>query len=311
MTAAMNLSPGMAELQHDEPMSRHTSWRVGGSADLFFKPESVESLQDFLHVLSVETPLHWVGLGSNLLVRDGGVRGAVICTLKLPKRIDRIDPTRVQVGAGTPCAVFARQCVRWKLGPAAFFAGIPGTIGGALAMNSGAFGGETWGHVESVDTIDRSGERRSRAAEEFEVSYRSVNGAPQEWFLSATFALIADETADMGDVKDLLRKRGETQPLGKLSCGSVFRNPPGQFAAQLIEQAGLKGATSGDAIVSDKHANFIINRDSATAADIESLIELVRDCVAESSGTTLEPEVRIIGEPVERSVGPVLGDDAQ
>jgi UDP-N-acetylmuramate dehydrogenase len=311
MTAAMNLSPGMAELQHDEPMSRHTSWRVGGSADLFFKPESVESLQDFLNVLSVETPLHWVGLGSNLLVRDGGVRGAVICTLKLPKRIDRIDPTRVQVGAGTPCAVFARQCVRWKLGPAAFFAGIPGTIGGALAMNAGAFGGETWGHVESVDTIDRSGERRSRTAEEFEVSYRSVNGAPQEWFLSATFALIADEAADMGDVKDLLRKRGETQPLGKLSCGSVFRNPPGQFAAQLIEQAGLKGATSGDAIVSDKHANFIINRGSATAADIESLIELVRDCVAESSGTTLEPEVRIIGEPVERSVEPVLGDDAQ
>jgi len=310
MTAVMNLSPGMAELQHDEPMSRHTSWRVGGSADLFFKPESVESLQDFLHVLSAETPLHWVGLGSNLLVRDGGVRGAVICTLKLPKRIDRIDPTRVQVGAGTPCAVFARQCVRWKLGPAAFFAGIPGTIGGALAMNAGAFGGETWAHVESVDTIDRSGERRSRTAEEFEVSYRSVNGAPQEWFLSATFALKTDEAVDMGDVKDLLRKRGETQPLGKLSCGSVFRNPPGQFAAQLIEQAGLKGATSGDAIVSDKHANFIINCGSATAADIESLIELVRDCVAGSSGTTLEPEVRIIGEPVERSVEPVSGDDA-
>ena len=177
-----------------------------------------------------------------------------------------------------------------------------------MAMNAGAFGSETWDHVERVDTIDRSGERRSRTAKEFEVGYRSINGAPQEWFLSATFSLGPDEAASMGDVKRLLRKRGATQPLGKLSCGSVFRNPPGQFAAQLIEQAGLKGATSGDAIVSDKHANFIINRGSATAADIESLIGLVRDSVAEFSGTTLEPEVRIIGE---LSVGPVLGDEGE
>ena len=308
MSAAMNFCAGVAELQHNEPMSRHTSWRAGGPADLFFKPESVESLQNFLNELSVETPLHWVGLGSNLLVRDGGVRGAVICTLKLPAGISRINSTEVEVGAGTPCAIFARQCVRWRLGPAVFFAGIPGTIGGALAMNAGAFGSETWDHVERVDTIDRSGERRSRTAKEFEVGYRSINGAPQEWFLSATFSLGPDEAASMGDVKRLLRKRGATQPLGKLSCGSVFRNPPGQFAAQLIEQAGLKGATSGDAIVSDKHANFIINRGSATAADIESLIGLVRDSVAEFSGTTLEPEVRIIGE---LSVGPVLGDEGE
>ena len=308
MSAAMNFCAGVAELQHNEPMSRHTSWRAGGPADLFFKPESVESLQNFLNELSVETPLHWVGLGSNLLVRDGGVRGAVICTLKLPAGISRINSTEVEVGAGTPCAIFARQCVRWRLGPAVFFAGIPGTIGGALAMNAGAFGSETWDHVERVDTIDRSGERRSRTAKEFEVGYRSINGAPQEWFLSATFSLGPDEAASMGDVKRLLRKRGATQPLGKLSCGSVFRNPPGQIAAQLIEQAGLKGATSGDAIVSDKHANFIINRGSATAADIESLIGLVRDSVAEFSGTTLEPEVRIIGE---LSVGPVLGDEGE
>ena len=308
MSAAMNFCAGVAELQHNEPMSGHTSWRVGGPADLFFKPESVESLQNFLNELSVETPLHWVGLGSNLLVRDGGVRGAVICTLKLPAGISRINSTEVEVCAGTPCAIFARQCVRWGLGPAVFFAGIPGTIGGALAMNAGAFGSETWDHVERVDTIDRSGERRSRTAKEFEVGYRSINGAPQEWFLSATFSLGPDEAASMGDVKRLLRKRGATQPLGKLSCGSVFRNPPGQFAAQLIEQAGLKGATSGDAIVSDKHANFIINRGSATAADIESLIGLVRDSVAEFSGTTLEPEVRIIGE---LSVGPVLGDEGE
>jgi UDP-N-acetylmuramate dehydrogenase len=307
----MNLDTATVELLHDEPMSRHTSWRAGGTAELFFRPESVESLRDFLSSLSVDTPLHWVGLGSNLLVRDGGVHGAVICTLKLPTPISRVDKQRVHVGAGIPCTVFARQCVRWKLGPAAFFAGIPGTIGGALAMNAGAFGGETWQHVESVETIDRSGTVRSRTAQEFEVGYRSVSGAPQEWFLSATFSFAEDPAADMGDVQAMLRKRGDTQPLGKPSCGSVFRNPPGQFAAQLIEQAGLKGATCGDAVVSEKHANFIINCGSATASDIEWLIGRVRDRVFEHTGTTLELEVRIIGEPVDRPEASMKGDSAR
>ncbi len=295
MSAAMNLTTPTPELLHDEPMTRHTSWRVGGTADLFFKPESVASLQDFLRSLAEETPLLWVGLGSNLLVRDGGIRGAVICTLNLPAAIERLDESRVQVGAGVPCTVFARQCIRWKLGPAAFFAGIPGTVGGALAMNAGAFGGETWEHVAGVETIDRAGVRRSRSPQEFQVGYRSVSGAAAEWFLGASFALASDRGADMVDIKAMLRKRGESQPLGKLSCGSVFRNPPGQFAAQLIEQAGLKGATCGDAMVSKKHANFIINRGSATAADIESLIERVRRRVEESSGTKLQLEVCIVG----------------
>ncbi len=292
----MNLTTPTPELLHDEPMNRHTSWRAGGRADLFFKPDSIESLQDFMGSLAAETPLFWVGLGSNLLVRDGGVRGAVICTLNLPAAIERVDESRVRVGAGVPCTVFARQCIRWKLGPAAFFAGIPGTVGGALAMNAGAFGGETWENVAGVETIDRAGVRRSRTSQEFRVGYRSVSGAAAEWFLGATFAFATDEGADMADIKAMLRKRGDSQPLGKLSCGSVFCNPPGQFAAQLIEQAGLKGATRGDAMVSEKHANFIINRGSATAADIESLIESVRDRVEENSGTKLQLEVRIVGE---------------
>ena len=292
----MNLTTPTPELLHDEPMNRHTSWRVGGRADLFFKPDSIESLQDFMGSLTAETPLFWVGLGSNLLVRDGGVRGAVICTLNLPAAIERVDESRVRVGAGVPCTVFARQCIRWKLGPAAFFAGIPGTVGGALAMNAGAFGGETWENVAGVETIDRAGVRRTRTSQEFQVGYRSVSGAAAEWFLGATFAFATDEGADMADIKAMLRKRGDSQPLGKLSCGSVFRNPPGQFAAQLIEQAGLKGATRGDAMVSEKHANFIINRGSATAADIESLIESVRDRVEENSGTKLQLEVRVVGE---------------
>ncbi len=290
------------ELLYDEPMSRHTSWRVGGPADQFFKPTSVESLQDYLRSLPDETSLYWVGLGSNLLVRDGGVRGAVICTVKLPTATERIDETRIHAGAGVPCAVFARQCVRWKLGPAAFFAGIPGTIGGALAMNAGAFGGETWEHVESVETIDRDGELRNRAREDFEVGYRSVSGTVAEWFLGATFVFDEDRDANMTDIKSMLRTRGDSQPLGKLSCGSVFRNPPGQFAAQLIERAGLKGTTIGDAIVSEKHANFIVNRGSATATEIETLIETVRERVAEHADSELQLEVRIIGDaPVDDS----------
>lgn len=307
----MNLTTPTAELLHNERMSRHTSWRVGGPADLFFKPASVESLQDFLQSLATETPLFWVGLGSNLLVRDGGVRGAVICTLNLPAALERVGEAQVRVGAGVPCAVLARQCVRWKLGPAAFFAGIPGTVGGALAMNAGAFGGETWEHVTRVHTIDRTGVRRSRTPQEFQVGYRSVSGAAAEWFLGANFAFAADREADMTDIEAVLRKRGDTQPLGQLSCGSVFRNPPGQFAAQLIEQAGLKGATSGDAIVSEKHANFIINRGAATAAEIESLIEIVRGRVAETSGTELQLEVRIVGATAAQSAAETQGGSAR
>lgn len=294
----MKLTTPNAELQFDEPMSRHTSWRVGGPADQFFRPGSLESLASYLRELPEDVPLLWVGLGSNLLVRDGGVRGAVVCTLKLPAKVERLDDTRVSVGAGVPCTVFARQCVRWKLGPAAFFAGIPGTIGGALAMNAGAFGGETWQRVESVRTIDRGGAFHTRTPDEYEVGYRTVKGPQSEWFLAATFAFAADSEADMTNINDMLRKRGDTQPLGKLSCGSVFRNPPGQFAAQLIEAAGLKGLERGDAVVSEKHANFILNRGDAKAADIEALIETVRRRVADASGTELELEVRVIGEPL-------------
>ena len=251
---------------YDEPMSAHTSWRIGGPADMYYRPPSVEDLADFLTDVDPDTEIHWVGLGSNLLVRDGGIRGAVICTLDLPARVERLDGHRVRAGASVPCTTLARQCVRWQLGPAAFFAGIPGTIGGALAMNAGAFGGETWDAVETVETIDRQGAIRTRTPADFEVGYRSVQGPSSEWFLGATLALTADSEADMTRITAMLRQRDSTQPLGQRSCGSVFRNPPGRFAARLIEAAGLKGKRVGDAIVSEKHANFIINTGSAIVA---------------------------------------------
>jgi UDP-N-acetylmuramate dehydrogenase len=301
MNAAVNSMTELAAPLIDEPMRKHTSWRVGGPADLFYEPASIAELEAVLAALPAELPLLWLGLGSNLLVRDGGWRGAVIATSRLPRELERRGESGVRAGAGLPCALLARQCVRWQLGPAAFFAGIPGTVGGALAMNAGAFGGETWTHVASVATIDRLGTVRERAREEFAVGYRSVRpvdrpaAAPEEWFLGAKFALAPDRTTAAG-LKEMLARRNATQPLGVPSCGSVFRNPPGEFAGRLIERAGLKGARIGGAAVSDKHANFILNLGGATAADIEELIEHVRSSVEGASGIRLEAEVRIVGD---------------
>jgi UDP-N-acetylmuramate dehydrogenase len=266
---------------------------------LFYKPRTMADLTAFLATLPADVAIHWVGLGSNLLVRDGGIRGAVIVTSGLPKLLERVDDRNVRVGAGLPCALLARQCVRWQLGPAAFFAGIPGTVGGALAMNAGAFGGETWSRVTSVETIDRSGTVRARPRDEFEIGYRSVRGAQGEWFLSATMQFDVDTESTMTTLKTMLARRNATQPLGEPSCGSVFRNPPGDFAGRLIEAAGLKGARVGGAMVSTKHANFILNDGTATAADIEQLIERVRDEVAAKLGAHLVLEVRVLGERAE------------
>jgi UDP-N-acetylmuramate dehydrogenase len=279
----------------NESLRRYTSWRVGGTADLFCRPETLEELQAFLASVPPEMAVTWLGLGSNVLVRDGGIRGAVVCTSGLPRVIDRLEPNRVHAGAGVPCATLARRCVRWKLGPAAFFAGIPGSVGGALAMNAGAYGSETWDRVESVETIDRSGGLRERGRAEFDVGYRRVVGAPGEWFVGAVLTFEANREGEALAMKELLAARSASQPLGRPNAGSVFRNPPGDFAGRLIEAAGLKGRRLGGAVVSEKHANFIINEGVATAADVEGLIETVRATVEERTGVLLELEVRVLG----------------
>jgi UDP-N-acetylmuramate dehydrogenase len=294
--AAPDRMQARGEMRRDEPMSRHTSWRAGGTADLFFIPSSIEDLQAFLRELDAETPIFWLGVGSNLLVRDGGLRGVVISATAILRDIERIEPYMVRAGSGVPCTQLARQCIRWGLGPSEFFAGIPGTVGGALTMNAGAHGGETWERVESVRTIDRGGEIHLRSAAEYSVSYRHVTGPPNEWFLEATFRFEPGVTASMDAMKAMLERRKATQPLGLPSCGSVFRNPPGDHAARLIEAAGLKGCRIGGAEVSPKHANFIINTGDATATDIEELIEHVRQTVIERHGIELQHEVRIVGE---------------
>ncbi len=295
MAAARDLKVH-GEIRHDEPMSRHTSWRAGGPAETFFIPASIDDLASFLADLDADTPVFWLGVGSNLLVRDGGLPGVVISAAKILKHIERAGDQRVRAGAGLPCTQLARQCIRWKLGPSEFFAGIPGTVGGALAMNAGAHGGETWERVESVKTIDRSGELHERTPQDYTVAYRSVKGPANEWFLEAIFRFDPDVVPSMQAMQTMLERRRTTQPLGLPSCGSVFRNPPEDFAARLIEKAGLKGHRIGGAEVSAKHANFIINRADATASDIEELINHVQKTVLDVHGVSLKHEVRIVGE---------------
>ncbi len=298
MMAAEKSPSVTGDLLRDEPMSRHTSWRVGGSAEYFFKPANIDDLALFLRELESEAPVFWFGVGSNLLVRDGGLPGVVISVAGILKHIERTGPYEVTVGAGCPCTQLARQCIRWGLGPAEFFAGIPGTLGGALAMNAGAHGGETWERVASVKTIDRQGQIRERLPTEYEIAYRSVAGPDDEWFLEAVLQFDPAAEASMETLKELLDRRKATQPLGLPSCGSVFRNPPGDHAARLIEAAGLKGHRIGGAEVSDKHANFIINSGKASAADVERLINYVQQTVADRYGVELLHEVRIVGNPV-------------
>ena len=281
----------------DEPMSKHTSWRAGGPADVWFTPRDVEDLSAFLQSLPAGVPVTWVGLGSNLLVRDGGIRGAVISVHGILNALERVGDDGVRAEAGVACARLGRQCAKWKLGPADFFAGIPGTVGGALAMNAGAWGGETWPHVVATETIDRSGARHRRQASEYRYSYRSVTPpVPGEWFLAATFRFEQRPDASTDSIKKLLEKRHASQPIGEPSCGSVFTNPPGRHAAELIEAAGLKGYRIGGAAVSDKHANFIINQGSATGADLEALVRHVQATVEQVHGVRLVPEVRVVGD---------------
>jgi UDP-N-acetylmuramate dehydrogenase len=270
---------------------------VGGPAERFYVPGDLDDLCEFMASLPSDEPLHWLGLGSNLLVRDGGIPGTVIATQRLD-RLFRSSATRVGAEAGVACPKLARHCAREGLRNAEFFAGIPGTVGGALAMNAGAFGGETWEIVASVLTVDRSGALHRRTPSDYSIGYREVVAPADEWFVAGEFELESGEVeVALAKVRELLRRRGETQPTGQRSCGSVFRNPPGDFAGRLIEASGLKGVRIGGAMVSPKHANFIINTGGASAGDIEALIAHVQARVEERQGVRLTPEVHVLGLP--------------
>jgi UDP-N-acetylmuramate dehydrogenase len=290
-------------LEH-EPMNRHVSWRAGGTARRAYVPADTLDLQNFLRTLGTGEPIAFVGLGSNLLVRDGGFEGTVVLMHRSDASI-RMDGERVYAEAGAASPKLARFSANHHFEGGEFLAGVPGSVGGALAMNAGCYGAETWDVVDGAHTIDRAGVLRERTVSEFETSYRHValrtgRLGVNEWFIGAWFRFRAGEMlAARERIKDWLARRVATQPLNLPNAGSVFRNPPGDYAARLIEACGLKGFTIGGARVSEKHANFIVNPGrAASAADIEALIEHVRTTVETRQGVRLVPEVRVIGQAV-------------
>jgi len=283
------------------PLAPHTSWRAGGHADVAYVPADRDDLALFLRQLPIFESVTVLGLGSNTLVRDGGVRGAVVL-LHNPGGMLAVADGLAYAEAGVACPKLARFAARHGCAGAEFLAGIPGTVGGALAMNAGCYGGETWAQVAKVELVTRDGGFVIRTPADYAVGYRSVkraDGRAADGIFTAAWFRFApgDGDAARARIRELLARRLESQPLDQPNAGSVFRNPPGDHAARLIESAGLKGFSIGGARVSDKHANFIVNAErQASAADIERLIEHVQQVVATRTGVTLEREVRIIGD---------------
>ncbi len=290
------------KLAHDAPLARHTSWRAGGAADRLYIPADRDDLARFVAQLPAGEPMLVIGLGSNTLVRDGGVRGTVI-VMHNPGAALAVADALIYADAGLACPKLARFAANHGCAEAEFLAGIPGTVGGALAMNAGCYGGETWRNVVRVEVLRRDGTFDVRTPGDYAVGYRSVrraNGVAVDEIFTAGWFRFPEGDVDTARhrIRELLAKRILSQPLGQPNAGSVFRNPPHDHAARLIESCGLKGHAIGGASVSDKHANFIVNpRGQARAADIEALIAFVRDTVRARTGFDLEPEVRIVGEP--------------
>jgi UDP-N-acetylmuramate dehydrogenase len=279
----------------NELLSKHTSWKVGGPADTFFTPENRDDLSQFLK-LNHNKPITWLGNGTNVLVRDGGIRGVVISTKKSLNEIKKEADNTCRVEAGASCMDLALFAEKNKIGPAAFFSGIPGSIGGALVMNAGSFGYETWDFVESVEVIDKKGMIHHLNPNDFSLSYRTVHFPFPLWFLSCRMKFPNSEITTKSELKELRDQRIKTQPLSEDTCGSVFKNPEKGHAGDFIERAGLKGYRIGGSSISTKHANFIVNEGNATSENIEDLIEYVQEIVSSQFDVELETEVRIIGE---------------
>lgn len=292
------ITPGV--LHNDIPLAEHTSWQTGGIAKYLYKPLNREDLSTFLKQLPKNEPLLWLGLGSNTLIRDGGFDGTVIITQGALNDLALVSPFTIQAESGVSCASLARFSARQNLSGLEFLAGVPGTIGGALRMNAGCFNGQTWDHIIEVECINRHGQITIEKPNDFLIGYRHVaalTDQTEKWFLSGTFSLtIGNKERSLEMIKTLLDRRANTQPINEANCGSVFRNPPNDFAAKLIEQCGLKNYRIGGAVVSPKHANFIINDGTAKASDIEALIQFVQQTVHEKMGISLIREVHIVGE---------------
>ena len=286
---------GLVNCIRNEPLSKHTSWKVGGPADIFFIPQNRDELSKFLKS-NYGKRITWLGNGTNVLVRDGGIRGVVISTKKSIDKINMETKNSCRVETGASCIDLALFAEKNQLGPAAFFSGIPGSVGGALTMNAGSFGHETWDFVESIEVIDEIGVIHHLNPKDFKFSYRTVEFPFPLWFLSCLMQFPEYETTTISELKVMRNQRLKTQPLSEDTCGSVFKNPKLEHAGDLIERAGLKGYKIGGCSISKKHANFIVNEGDATSGDIEDLIKHVQNVVKAKFDVDLETEVKIIGE---------------
>ena len=318
----------LGELKFDVALSRYTTWRIGGKAECFYQPASIEDLQNLLSLIDQQyaeksaeksaekKAIYWLGLGSNLLIRDGGLKGIVICSNGVlnsfsSKCSDLTNECLVSAEAGLSSAVFSRKAANEAMNGAEFLSGIPGTIGGALAMNAGAFGREIWTFVKSVTMVNRQGDMILRMKDDFNIQYRHVelnkntnSTLADEWFVQADFLFKKDSAGlqkSKQEIKQLLAKRAATQPTTQANAGSVFKNPKNDFAARLIESCGLKGLSINGAQISEKHANFIINKHQARSCDVEALIKKIQDTVFQQCEIKLETEVRIIGQHINKN----------
>lgn len=285
------------EIRKNEPMAQHTTFQIGGPADVFLLPHTAQAFAESIRMARVcAVPLIRIGRGSNLLVGDQGIRGAVVSTCALNGV--RVHGDQVIAEAGATLAQVAQAALRAELSGLEFAAGIPGTVGGGVFMNAGAYGGQMSDVVTRTLYMDRSGHTHLLCGEEHKFGYRtSVFGANEDWtVIGVEMRLQKGEAKQIKEkMDDFAARRREKQPLNYPSAGSTFKRPEGHFAGQLIEQAGMKGAVVGGAQVSAKHAGFIVNCGGATCADVEALIAKVQQAVLQNSGVHLECEVRRLG----------------
>lgn len=293
-------------VQYGVSLADYNTWRIGGAAQCVFFPQNFQDIHNFLYRLSENSfsntykinkkNIRFLGLGSNVLIPDEGIEGIVVMTRSGLNQMTVLSANDavVRLEAGVPCGTAARFCARSELQGLEFLAGVPGTMGGALAMNAGACGHAVWEYVTHCETIDAEGIVRLRPASDYKASYRHVEKPEGEWFLAAYLKLMSGSSCDsFARIKALLAHRAHTQPIDWPSCGSVFRNPNPYYAARLIEDCGLKGLREGDAVVSEKHANFIVNQGSALASDIKTLMQTVQETVRKKFAIDLTPEVHV------------------
>jgi UDP-N-acetylmuramate dehydrogenase len=298
-TELLRIAAGRVEF--DAPMTRRTTFRVGGNADVLCEAQDLEDLRRILpYLVREDIPYLVIGRGSNLLVRDGGIRGVVILLSGVLGRIDcsRPDECNILAGAGLSIADLLTWCRRRGLSGLEFLAGIPGTVGGAAAMNAGAFGNEIGTWVRELRLVDPRGEVHVIDPSRLSFSYRALDMEKGSVIAQVSFRLNPQTRKRVAEkISGYLTRRKASQPLQDASAGSVFRNPANDYAGRLIEQAGLKGKRIGGAMISDRHANFIVNKGGATAADILALINAAREAVMRTAGIALEMEIRVVGDP--------------